>query len=80
MQIVNSVWFINAVQLLAGCLGGLFSQILQGDEIVRDRAINFMQVKLKQLTAECWTQGVEDVFITESKKVSKSNAFIALIY
>ncbi|MEE6520855.1 hypothetical protein FKM82_018802 [Ascaphus truei] len=52
-----------------GTLGGLFSQILQGDDIVRERAIKFLSAKLKTLGEEVLTKEVEDLIFSESKKV-----------
>ena len=52
-----------------GALGGLFSQIASEDDIVRERAIKFMSTKMKTLPEEIFTKEVEDVLITESKKV-----------
>ncbi|KAF1491651.1 UNVERIFIED_CONTAM: Apoptosis inhibitor 5, partial [Eudyptes robustus] len=52
-----------------GTLGGLFSQILQGEDIVRERAIKFLSTKLKTLPDEVMTKEVEEFILTESKKV-----------
>ncbi|XP_025947487.1 apoptosis inhibitor 5 isoform X1 [Apteryx rowi] len=52
-----------------GTLGGLFSQILQGEDIVRERAIKFLSTKLKTLPEEVMTKEVEEFILTESKKV-----------
>ncbi|XP_040836061.1 apoptosis inhibitor 5 isoform X3 [Ochotona curzoniae] len=52
-----------------GTLGGLFSQILQGEDIVRERAIKFLSTKLKTLPDEVLTKEVEELVLTESKKV-----------
>lgn len=57
----------------AGTLGGLFSQILQGEDIVRERAIKFLSTKLKTLPDEVLTKEVEELVLTESKKVSFSH-------
>lgn len=53
-----------------GTLGGLFSQILQGEDIVRERAIKFLSTKLKTLAEEILTKEIEEFIFTESKKVS----------
>ncbi|NXF53749.1 API5 inhibitor, partial [Oceanites oceanicus] len=55
--------------LQSGTLGGLFSQILQGEDIVRERAIKFLSTKLKTLPEEVMTKEVEEFILTESKKV-----------
>ncbi|KAE8606264.1 hypothetical protein XENTR_v10010651 [Xenopus tropicalis] len=52
-----------------GTLGGLFSQILQGEDIVRERAIKFLATKMKTLPDEILTKEVDDYIFSESKKV-----------
>ncbi|XP_056383706.1 apoptosis inhibitor 5 [Hyla sarda] len=52
-----------------GTLGGLFIQILQGEDIVRERAIKFLSSKLKTLPEDVLTKDVEDFIFSESKKV-----------
>ncbi|MGH0133128.1 UNVERIFIED_CONTAM: hypothetical protein FKN15_021932 [Acipenser sinensis] len=52
-----------------GTLGGLFTQILQGEDIVRERAVKFLSSKMKTLPDEVMTKEVEDYIFTESKKV-----------
>uniref|UniRef100_A0A673ABH1 Apoptosis inhibitor 5 n=1 Tax=Sphaeramia orbicularis TaxID=375764 RepID=A0A673ABH1_9TELE len=52
-----------------GTLGGLFSQILQGEDIVRERAIKFLSTKLKSLPEDVMTKEVEEYVFTETKKV-----------
>uniref|UniRef100_H3BAD9 Apoptosis inhibitor 5 n=1 Tax=Latimeria chalumnae TaxID=7897 RepID=H3BAD9_LATCH len=52
-----------------GTLGGLFTQILQGEDIVRERAIKFLSTKLKTIPEEVLTKEVEEYIFTESKKV-----------
>ncbi|XP_016115822.1 apoptosis inhibitor 5 isoform X2 [Sinocyclocheilus grahami] len=52
-----------------GTLGGLFSQILQGEDIVRERAIKFLSTKLKTMPDDTMTKEVEDYIFTETKKV-----------
>ncbi|KAJ1182473.1 hypothetical protein NDU88_007663 [Pleurodeles waltl] len=52
-----------------GTLGGLFSQILQGEDIVRERAIKFLSTKVRNLPEEVMTKEVDDLIFTESKKV-----------
>ncbi|KAM3608880.1 uncharacterized protein V6R79_006161 [Siganus canaliculatus] len=52
-----------------GTLGGLFSQILQGEDIVRERAIKFLSSKLKTLPEDVMTKEVEDYVFAETKKV-----------
>ncbi|KAM9663659.1 LOW QUALITY PROTEIN: apoptosis inhibitor 5-like [Trichechus inunguis] len=52
-----------------GTLGGLFSQILQGEDVVRERAIKFLSTKFKTLPDEVLMKEVEELILTESKKV-----------
>ncbi|XP_061576736.1 apoptosis inhibitor 5 isoform X3 [Cololabis saira] len=52
-----------------GTLGGLFSQILQGEDVVRDRAVKFLSGKLRTLSEEVMTKEVEEYVFTETKKV-----------
>ncbi|XP_076127686.1 apoptosis inhibitor 5 isoform X2 [Alosa pseudoharengus] len=52
-----------------GTLGGLFSQILHGEDIVRERAIKFLSTKLKTMPEDVMTKEVEDHIFTETKKV-----------
>ncbi|XP_055295785.1 apoptosis inhibitor 5 homolog [Sitodiplosis mosellana] len=50
-------------------LAGIFSQILTGDELTRDRCFKFLGVKLKQLGKEIITDEIEAFIIEEVKKV-----------
>ncbi|KAM9301614.1 apoptosis inhibitor 5 [Gastrophryne carolinensis] len=52
-----------------GTLGGLYSQILQGEDIVRERAIKFLCTKMKTVPEDIMTKEVEDYVFSESKKV-----------
>ncbi|XP_041853546.1 apoptosis inhibitor 5 [Melanotaenia boesemani] len=52
-----------------GTLAGLFSQILQGEDIVRERAIKFLSSKLKTLPEDIMTKEVEEYVFAETKKV-----------
>uniref|UniRef100_A0A8C6U1V8 Apoptosis inhibitor 5 n=1 Tax=Neogobius melanostomus TaxID=47308 RepID=A0A8C6U1V8_9GOBI len=52
-----------------GTLGGLFSQILQGEDIVRERAIKFLSAKMKTLPEDVLSKEVEELVFTETKKV-----------
>ncbi|KTG46062.1 hypothetical protein cypCar_00036274 [Cyprinus carpio] len=52
-----------------GTLGGLFSQILQGEDVVRERAIKFLSTKLKTMPDDTMTKEVEDYIFIETKKV-----------
>ncbi|XP_069761959.1 apoptosis inhibitor 5 isoform X2 [Narcine bancroftii] len=55
--------------LQTGTLGGLFTQIIQGEDIVRERAIKFLSTKLKALPEEIMSKEVEEYIFVESKKV-----------
>lgn len=52
-----------------GTLGGIFSQILSGDDLIRERCIKFLTVKIKSLGHDVITKDAEDVLISECKKV-----------
>jgi len=55
-----------------GMLGGLFSQILQGEEFVREQAIKFLANKIKKLASGeggTFAKDVEEYLLEESKKV-----------
>lgn len=70
MSFLYRIDFPDQLFCFAGTLGGLFSQILQGEDIVRERAIKFLSTKLKTLPDEVLTKEVEELILTESKKVS----------
>lgn len=63
------------VSFFKGTLGGLFSQILQGEDIVRERAIKFLSTKLKMMPDDTMTKEVEDYIFVETKKVSALNSY-----
>lgn len=65
----SSSSLVHCCVLLSGTLGGLFSQILQGEDIVRERAIKFLSAKLKTLPEDVMTKEVEDYIFAEAKKV-----------
>lgn len=52
-----------------GTLGGLFYQINNGEEVVRDRAIKFLGAKVKTLPPSIFSKDAEELFMVESKKV-----------
>ena len=56
--------------LFIGTLGGLFEQILKGEDTVRERAIKFLSTKLKNLSSELITKDVEEFLIEKSKEVN----------
>jgi hypothetical protein len=60
-------------------LQGLFGQILQGDEVVRERAIKFLIEKLKMLPEDMLTKEVEAYVVDESKKVSIHCIYCAML-
>lgn len=67
--------FVTLVCFFKGTLGGLFSQILQGEDIVRERAIKFLSTKLKMMPDDTMTKEVEDYIFIETKKVSTLHIF-----
>uniref|UniRef100_T1IZZ3 Nitric oxide synthase-interacting protein zinc-finger domain-containing protein n=1 Tax=Strigamia maritima TaxID=126957 RepID=T1IZZ3_STRMM len=52
-----------------GTLGGIFLQIITGEEVVRERAIKFLASKLKTLSEDVFTEEIELFFLDECKKV-----------
>ncbi|KAG1652481.1 Apoptosis inhibitor 5 [Nymphon striatum] len=52
-----------------GALGGLFTQILSGDDIIRERAIKFLASKVILLSENILTKELQESIIQESKKV-----------
>lgn len=69
--VISLVFFSS--RLSSGTLGGLFSQILQGEDIVRERAIKFLSTKLKTLPEDVMTKEVEEYVFAETKKVKLMN-------
>lgn len=56
-------------------MAGIFANILMDEGVVRDRAINFLSVKVKLLLAEdLLTKDIEEVFIQHCKKVCNYSA------
>lgn len=55
--------------LFSGTLGGIFSQILSGDDLVRERCIKFLTVKIKSIGHDIITKDAEELLISECKKV-----------
>ncbi|XP_013381640.1 apoptosis inhibitor 5-like [Lingula anatina] len=52
-----------------GTFQGIFSQILNGEDTLREKAIKFLQNKVKQIPEEIMTKEVEEFVLEESKKV-----------
>ncbi|XP_039247768.2 apoptosis inhibitor 5-like [Styela clava] len=50
-------------------LKGLFSQIQQGEDVIRERAIGFLCNKLKTFSESVMTKDVEEYVLTETKKI-----------
>lgn len=51
-----------------GFLTGIFSQIEGGDDVTRERAVNFLSSKLRVLPEDSWTRELEEFLIQEVKK------------
>lgn len=60
---------MNDISLFPGTLGGIFSQILSGDDLIRERCIKFLTVKIKALGHDIITKDAEEHLISECKKV-----------
>uniref|UniRef100_A0A1B6D2U6 Apoptosis inhibitor 5/fibroblast growth factor 2-interacting factor 2 n=1 Tax=Clastoptera arizonana TaxID=38151 RepID=A0A1B6D2U6_9HEMI len=52
-----------------GALNGLYSQILSGEEFVRERCLKFISSKIKLLGHEVINKDAEEILIAETKKV-----------
>ncbi|XP_077518034.1 apoptosis inhibitor cassowary [Amblyomma americanum] len=52
-----------------GTLGGVFSQVVAGEDLVRERAIKFLCTKLPSMGAEVLTKEVEEFLLQECCKV-----------
>lgn len=52
-----------------GTLGGVFSQVVAGEDLVRERAIKFLCAKLPSMGAEVLTKEVEEFLFQECCKV-----------
>jgi hypothetical protein len=61
--------YVDIISLFSGTFGGIFSQILSGDDLIRERCIKFLTVKIKSLGHDVITKDAEDVLISECKKV-----------
>ena len=56
--------------ILSGVLTGIFYQIENsGEELVRERCIQFLNLKLPTLGSDIITTEVETLIITEAKKI-----------
>jgi hypothetical protein len=60
---------VNDISLFPGTLGGIFSQILSGDDLIRERCIKFLTVKIIALGHDIITKDAEEHLISECKKV-----------
>lgn len=52
-----------------GTLNGLFNQIIESDEIIRERAMKFLCTKFTKLPEDILTKEVEDYIFGECKKI-----------
>ena len=69
LTIVNHSLTTLAKYDAKGFFGGLFSQIIGGEDIVRERAIKFLKDRLKLIPTDIFTKEVEEYFLEESRKV-----------
>ncbi|XP_064634427.1 apoptosis inhibitor 5-like [Lineus longissimus] len=54
---------------LKDALSGLFSQIMTGEDVIRDGAIKFLHKKILTLPEDLFSKDIEDLILSESKKV-----------
>lgn len=69
LTIVNQSLTTLAKYDAKGFFGGLFAQIIVGEDVVRERAIKFLKDRLKLIPTEIFTKEVEEYFLDESRKV-----------
>ncbi|XP_022083553.1 apoptosis inhibitor 5-like [Acanthaster planci] len=69
ISIVNSALMSLYKIDMKGTLGGLFSQILSGEDLVRERAIKFLNTRLKLGGSDNVPKEVEEFVIEKTKEV-----------
>ena len=69
------VFFFDYLTQLTGTIGGLFSQILNGEEVSRESAINFLSSVVEEYGKAVLhpSQETEEFLVEEIKKVIKTN-------
>lgn len=72
--IEKQTYFIFCI--FSGALNGLYSQILSGEEGIRERCLKFLSTKLKSLGHEVVNKEAEDFLVAETKKVLQVSCFI----
>ena len=65
----NFIQNSNSLSALIGTLNGIYSQLLTGDETVRERCIKFLSKKLVPIDHSVIDRAAEDFLILETKKV-----------
>ncbi|KAJ8024219.1 Apoptosis inhibitor 5-like [Holothuria leucospilota] len=68
-SIVNSALMALFKLDAENTLGGLFNQILTGEELVRERAIKFLSMRIKTFPEDIITPQVEETLIQKCKEV-----------
>uniref|UniRef100_A0A1B6EI71 Apoptosis inhibitor 5/fibroblast growth factor 2-interacting factor 2 n=1 Tax=Cuerna arida TaxID=1464854 RepID=A0A1B6EI71_9HEMI len=58
---------------IKGAIQGFFSQILSGEDTVRERCLKFLSTNIKKVDADVFNKEAEDVLIAECKKVLQDN-------
>ncbi len=69
LNIVNQSLTTLAKYDAKGFFGGLFSQIISGEDFVRERAVKFLKDRLKLIPSDIFTKEIEDYFLNECQKV-----------
>lgn len=69
LNVVNQSLMTLSKYDAKGFFSGIFSQILSGEELVRERAVKFLKDRFKLMPHETFTKELEEFFLAESRKV-----------
>ena len=68
-QVLSFIHLFLLFLFVSAVLQGLFSQIHGEDDVVREKAIKFLTMKLKSLPEDTLDKDSQDLVVTECKKV-----------
>ena len=68
-QVLSFIHLLVLFLFVSAVLQGLFSQIHGEDDVVREKAIKFLTMKLKSLPEDTLDKDSQDLVVTECKKV-----------